>query len=219
LAAKPPIGGRGLIILGLPVPAGPGEDAKLGAFGRLRPPGNRRPAAAGGGEAGEAPVRAPPTNPPGPADCCAPRIFCAEGGAPCLDRENAFILACISEFRPLARLGSGAGLLAALVGPRGAEEGLMENDALPRGELKDGGLEPDSKDDSCGTSGADIDRLPSGSLGISGEDDSWDVVSSMVDVFRLYWWRRCAAQVLSRRHARVTGARRVDERGMMSSMT
>lgn len=110
---------------------GDGDDPKLGALGRLRPPGNRRPAGEDVGEVGEAPVRGRPRKPPGPADCCPPRIVCAEdGGAPCLDNENAFIFACISEFRPLARPGRGPGRLAALVGPRGAEEGLME-EAIP----------------------------------------------------------------------------------------
>jgi len=128
---------------------GDGEDPKLGALGRFIPGGSLRLAAEEFGEEGAAPVRGPPTKPPGPG-ACPPRIFCAEGGgAPWRDRENAFIFAWISEFRPLARLGSGPGLLAAVVGPRGAEEGLMEKAILPPGELNDGGLETASGGEFC----------------------------------------------------------------------
>lgn len=50
-------------------------------------------------------------------------MFCA--GALCLDRENAFILAAMSEVSPLARVGGGPGRRAAFICPRGAEEGVM----------------------------------------------------------------------------------------------
>ena len=66
-----------------------------------------------------------------------------EGGAPCRDNEKAFIFACMSEFNPLARLGSGPGRLAALVGPSGEEEGLMEEAIVALCELSDGGLDSD----------------------------------------------------------------------------
>jgi hypothetical protein len=50
-------------------------------------------------------------------------IFCA--GAPCRDKEKAFILAAMSEVSSLARKGTGPGRRAALTCPRGAEEGVM----------------------------------------------------------------------------------------------
>jgi hypothetical protein len=46
-------------------------------------------------------------------------------GAPCLDKENAFILAAMSDVSPLALVGGGAGRRAAFICPRGAEDGVM----------------------------------------------------------------------------------------------
>ena len=62
------------------------------------------------------------------------------GGAPCLDREKAFILACISDVKPLALEGSGPGRRAALSGPRGAEEAVMVFGELSKEVRSDGGL-------------------------------------------------------------------------------
>lgn len=115
----------------------------------MRLPGNRRLAEEEVGEVGLAPTRGPPTTPPGPPDGCGLRRDCVEGGAPCLDRENAFILAWKSEFRPLARPGSGPGLLAAFVGPRGAEEGLIADDIPLDCEPNDGTLALDSGGGLC----------------------------------------------------------------------
>lgn len=61
-------------------------------------------------------------------------------GAPCLDNEKAFIFACMSEFRPLARVGKGPGLLAAFVGPSGADEGLIVEVMLLDWVVNVGGL-------------------------------------------------------------------------------
>lgn len=61
-------------------------------------------------------------------------------GAPCLERENAFIFACISEDRPLARDGGGAGLLAALTALRGLVDELNEGIWVSFEDRKDGGL-------------------------------------------------------------------------------
>lgn len=72
----------------------------------------------------------------GLVDCCMPPVLiwwlpggpglkpCAAFGVPCLDSENAFIFACISDVRPLA-LVVGTGLRAALTGPSGADEALI----------------------------------------------------------------------------------------------
>jgi hypothetical protein len=74
---------------------------------------------------------------PGPG---SGRIFCA--GAPCLDREKAFILAAISEVSPLARVGGGPGRRAALIWPRGAEDRLMGFEyELSLAARNEGGLE------------------------------------------------------------------------------
>ena len=62
------------------------------------------------------------------------------GGAPCLDKEKAFILACISDVKPLALEGGGPGRRAALRGPRGAEEAVMMFGELSKEVRSDGGL-------------------------------------------------------------------------------
>ena len=46
----------------------------------------------------------------------------------------------MSDVRPLALDGGGPGLRAALVGPRGADEALKGDAAVPAGLFKDGGL-------------------------------------------------------------------------------
>lgn len=61
-------------------------------------------------------------------------------GAPCRDKEKAFILACISDVRPLALDGGGPGRRAAFSGPRGAEEAVMLGDEPSKDVRKDGGL-------------------------------------------------------------------------------
>jgi hypothetical protein len=129
--------GRGLIILGLPA-TGDGDAPKLGALGRCMPGGNLRLAAAELGEDGGPPAKAPPAKPP--PDCWPAKPPVGAFGAPCRDNEKAFIFACMSEFSPLARVGGGPGLLAAFVGPSGAEEGLMEGAMVAFCELNDGGL-------------------------------------------------------------------------------
>lgn len=123
-------------------------------------------------------------------------MVCAEGGgAPCLERENAFIFACMSEFSPLARLGSRPGLLAAFVGPRGADEGLIAEAIYPVCEVKDGGLETDSGE-LWEALGEEAGCISSGLLEISGEGGCWGIALSMVtkDV-RL---QRCAVVVFHR---------------------
>jgi hypothetical protein len=65
-------------------------------------------------------------------------------GAPCLDSENAFILAAMSELRPLA-LVAGIGLRAALTGPSGADEALIPV-VKSLGFLREGGLGDSSGD-------------------------------------------------------------------------
>jgi hypothetical protein len=79
------------------------------------------------------PATGPPAKlPPGPlGGPVRPCLFCP-GGGPCLDNENAFIRAAMSELSPLALAGRGPGLRAAFVGPRGLEEEVM---------FADGGLE------------------------------------------------------------------------------
>jgi hypothetical protein len=64
---------------------------------------------------------------------------CTAGGAPCRDSENAFILACISDVRPLA-LVAGIGRRAALTGPSGAEDALMVGAEESLGFRNEGGL-------------------------------------------------------------------------------
>ena len=46
----------------------------------------------------------------------------------------------MSEFNPLARVGPGPGLLAALVGPNGAEEGLIDEVMSTVCKPSDGGF-------------------------------------------------------------------------------
>ena len=62
------------------------------------------------------------------------------GGAPCLDKEKAFILACMSDVKPLALDGGRPGRRAALSGPRGAEEADMLFGELSKELRSDGGL-------------------------------------------------------------------------------
>ena len=148
----------------------------------------------GVGELADVPAIGPPTKPPGPPAACwpgsPPRIVCAEGGgAPCLERENAFIFAWISEFSPLARLGSGPGRLAAFVGPSGAEEGLIAEAIFPVWKLKDGGLETDCGE-VWGASGEGVDWESSGFLETSGEGG----LSMVTKGVRL---RGCAAAVFT----------------------
>jgi hypothetical protein len=64
---------------------------------------------------------------------------CTAGGAPCRDSENAFILACISDVRPLA-LVAGIGRRAAFTGPSGAEDALMVGAEESLGFRNEGGL-------------------------------------------------------------------------------
>jgi hypothetical protein len=82
-------------------------------------------------------------------------------GAPCLESENAFIFACISDVNPLARV-AGIGLRAALIGPSGADEALMP-DAKSLVFLSEGGL-----GDSSGAVG-DLGCASSVVLVVSGE--------------------------------------------------
>jgi hypothetical protein len=111
---------------------------KVGGFGLCMPGGSLRLAADDCGEPGAARADGPPMKPP----CCPVKPpGCCTLGAPCRDNEKAFILACMSEFSPLARAGGGPGLLAALVGPSGADEGLIEDVRLPLlCGFSDGGL-------------------------------------------------------------------------------
>lgn len=82
-----------------------------------------------------APATGPPAKPLEAAgwDCCP-------GGGPCLDKEKAFILAWMSEVRPLARVGGGPGRRAAFVGPSGAEEEVMVEVVGLEGLPNDGAL-------------------------------------------------------------------------------
>lgn len=62
-------------------------------------------------------------------------------GAPCRDREKAFILAAMSDVSPLARVGGGPGRRAALICPRGAEEGVIAFEGDPSfADRSEGGL-------------------------------------------------------------------------------
>lgn len=92
------------------------------------------------------------------------------GGAPCRDNENAFIFACMSEFSPLARLGSGPGLRAAFVGPSGAEEGFIEAAMPAPCEPSDGGLVGDCGLEEVVGDDAESESSCSGDFEISGED-------------------------------------------------
>lgn len=79
---------------------------------------------------------------------------CAVLGAPCLESEKAFIFACISDVKPLARV-AGAGLRAALTGPSGAEDALIPGAEESSECLKEGGLgegSDDVGDSACATS-------------------------------------------------------------------
>jgi hypothetical protein len=131
-----------------------GAELKVGAPGLLIPWGilkfERPPAIAPLGVAGVLCDGIPPVNgllelelgsllakfgrPWGPARRLWP------GGAPCLDKEKAFILACMSDVKPLALDGGGPGRRAALSGPRGAEEGDMLLGELSKELRSDGGL-------------------------------------------------------------------------------
>jgi hypothetical protein len=84
---------------------------------------------------------------------------------PCLDRENAFILAAISEFRPLAR-DCGPGRLAAFTGPKGADKADNGEDEESFGVLNDGGFGADCED---AASTAPWPDSPGGSAVISSE--------------------------------------------------
>ena len=132
LAARPP--GRGLIMRGLPG-VGDGMEFQLEALGLLIPGGSRSPAIGTPGAAGkpDCPGLPPAMGLAGNPGCGLPlnvdcwpgtpgRILCA--GVPCLDRENAFILACISDVSPLALDGGGPGLRAALTAPKGLKDEL-----------------------------------------------------------------------------------------------
>lgn len=66
------------------------------------------------------------------------RAACPAGGAPCRDREKAFILAWMSEGKPLDLMGAGAGLRAALTLPSGVEDWVIEGAWLVR---REGGFE------------------------------------------------------------------------------
>ena len=55
----------------------------------------------------------------------------------------------MSELRPLARPGRGLGLLAALVGPEGAEDGLIVDAILLPCAPSDGALAVDSGEEGC----------------------------------------------------------------------
>ena len=78
------------------------------------------------------------------------------GGAPCLDNEKAFILACMSDDRPLALGGGGPGRRAAFSGPRGAEEAVMVFGELSKEVRSDGGL---GEVVAGGSAGADVGGL------------------------------------------------------------
>ena len=101
--------------------------------------GSLRLEAAELGDDGVPPAKGPPVNAPPGCWVVNPPAGFFEGGAPCRDSENAFIFACISEFNPLARCGSGPGRLAAFVGPSGAEEGLIVDAMLALCVFSDGG--------------------------------------------------------------------------------
>lgn len=76
----------------------------------------------------------------------------------------------MSEFSPLARLGSGPGLRAALVGPSGAEEGFIEAAMPALCELNDGGLEGELGSEEVIGEDAESESSCSGDFEISGED-------------------------------------------------
>ena len=67
------------------------------------------------------------------------RTFC--DGAPWRDKENAFILAAMSDVSPLARAGGGPGRRAAFICPKGAEDRVMVLASDPSlGNRSEGGL-------------------------------------------------------------------------------
>ncbi len=66
-------------------------------------------------------------------------MFCA--GAPCREREKAFILAAMSEVSPLALVGGGPGRRAAFIWPSGAEDGVKVLEKDPTFAVRsEGGL-------------------------------------------------------------------------------
>ena len=177
-AASPPTGIFGVKERGLP-PAGD-ADWKVGAFARLIPGGNLRPGILPPGELGLL-LSGPPT---GLLEVCMlpvetgwfpgkpGRNPCREGGAPCLERENAFIFACMSDVKPLA-LDAGTGLRAALTGPSGADEALMPGAEESLGLRSEGGF---------GDSSGDVLRsgCPSSALVIGSCDGVFAVGFSIV---------------------------------------
>lgn len=67
-------------------------------------------------------------------------------GAPCRDKEKAFILAAMSDVSPLARTGGGAGRRAAFIWPKGAEDWVMVLESDPStGKRSEGGLGGDTQ--------------------------------------------------------------------------
>lgn len=96
-------------------------------------------------------------------------MFC--DGAPCLDREKAFILAAMSEVSPLARVGGGPGRRAAFICPRGAEDGVIVFENDPSFAVRnEGGLGGDIES----WDGCDMDRdlgAPSDRLSASEDCD------------------------------------------------
>ena len=95
---------------------------------------------------GEFPVNAPPAKPAvgtAPVECgCWPGRpgRPPDGGGPCRDKEKAFIFACISEDRPLALDGAGAGRLAALTALSGLGEVFSVGREDSEGGRRDGGF-------------------------------------------------------------------------------
>jgi hypothetical protein len=85
---------------------------------------------------------------------------------PCLDKEKAFILACMSDVKPLALDGGGPGRRAALSGPRGAEEAVMLFGELSKELRSDGGL----GDVAAGES------VPADAVALEGSADALSVI-------------------------------------------
>jgi hypothetical protein len=98
------------------------------------------------------------------------RMLCT--GAPCRDKENAFILAAMSDVSPLARVGGGPGRRAALICARGAEDGLMVLGKDPSlATRREGGLGGESESCKGCNVGGDLQAF-AGWLSPSGVCDS-----------------------------------------------
>lgn len=115
-------------------------------------------------------------------------------GTLCRESENAFIFACMSELRPLGRLGSGAGRRAAFTGPRGADDEDMDGAWPSFGKRKEGGL----GEASSGVAGFEVaGEEPPESISSLLSERAFEGRCEYPESIALYKFCMCAAALLS----------------------